>query len=159
MPEEVPLRVEACQPGDPHLAEVLAGLAAEYGERYGTAGDLARISTSELLPPRGAFVVVVDSSGRVLAGGGLRLLDDRACEVKRMWTRPDARRRGLASSVLDELEGRARSLGCDEIVLETGPAQPEAIALYAARYERVPAYGPHDDAVAFRGTLVERSTG
>ena len=49
---------------------------------------------------------------------------------------------GLARVVLAHLEQTARNAGADVIVLETGIAQPEAIALYeSSGYEPVEKFG------------------
>jgi ribosomal protein S18 acetylase RimI-like enzyme len=59
--------------------------------------------------------------------GGVRL-----AEIKRMYVAPSGRRRGLARGVLAHLERTAAQAGADVMVLETGIAQPEAIALYTS---------------------------
>ncbi len=67
-----------------------------------------------------------------------------------MWTAPDQRRKGYASVVLDALEQEARNRGYANLRLETGPAQPEARALYDRRgYRRIPTYGRYELATAF----------
>ena len=138
---------------DPDVCPLLAGLADDYAGRYGwaiSAEEMAAAHPEEFDPPGGAFVVLVDGD-RTVAGGGLRSIDgDGACEVKRMWTAPDRRRQGLASAVLDELEGAAGRLGYRRVHIETGPAQPEALALYLSRgYRRVPAVETYEGAIAF----------
>jgi GNAT superfamily N-acetyltransferase len=100
--------------------------------------------------------VLIDG-GEVLAGGGLRRVPDGTdgtCEVKRMWTAAGHRRKGYASRVLTGLEDAARAAGYSTLLLETGPLQPEAIALYTGHgYRRVPYYGRYPDALAFRFDL------
>ncbi len=67
-----------------------------------------------------------------------------------MWTAPEHRRKGLASTVLDTLEKVARDRGYSRLRLETGPAQPEARALYERRgYRHIPPYGRYEQATAF----------
>lgn len=52
-------------------------------------------------------------------------------EVKRMFMMLESRGKGgLASTVLKELEERARSRGWRRLVLETGKLQPDAIRFY-----------------------------
>jgi GNAT superfamily N-acetyltransferase len=67
-------------------------------------------------------------------------------EVKRMYTRPSARRRGVSRAVLVRLEAIAAELGYHRLLLETGSPQPEAIALYAsAGWARIEPYGHYRD--------------
>jgi len=63
-------------------------------------------------------------------------------EVKRMYVRPAGRGRGLGRALLAALEREAAALGAVSVVLETGPLQTEAIALYeSAGYRRIPCFG------------------
>jgi putative acetyltransferase len=90
--------------------------------------------------------VVEEEEGVLLAGGGVRRLSASTGEIKRMWTAAPARRRGLARLVLRSLEDEARTRGYDELRLETGTEQPEAVAFYAAAgYTRIEPYGRYRD--------------
>jgi GNAT superfamily N-acetyltransferase len=141
---------------DPAVTPLLAGLEEEYHARYGSNDELRQSVPGEFVPPAGAFVVLLDGD-ITAAGGGYRAHGPGGCEVKRMWTHPDYRRQGLAGRVLDALEDLAVAAGYQQLVLETGPRQPEAAALYQRRgYTRIPAYGRYPDAVAF-GTVLPRA--
>jgi len=75
------------------------------------------------------FDIVMREAG----GVGVRPIGDpaqRLGEVKRLWVRPDLRRGGVATDLMSAIETRARQLGYERLYLETGPAQPEALALY-----------------------------
>jgi len=138
---------------DPTVAPLLAGLAAEYEQRYGPGDEMALAHPDEFDPPTGAFVVLLDD-GQTVAGGGIRRRQHDTCEVKRMWTSPGYRRRGLASTVLAALEDVARRLGYTRVQLETGPSQPEAIAMYGhLGYRAIPPFGPYLEAFAFERDL------
>jgi GNAT superfamily N-acetyltransferase len=104
----------------------------ELQQRYGGDGDNQHLRVDELRPPQGIFLVA--RKGPHLAGGvGLRAISDpslRFAEVKRLWVRPDLRREGVGLVLMNEIESSARSLGYVTLYLETGPAQPEALALY-----------------------------
>jgi GNAT superfamily N-acetyltransferase len=106
----------------------------ELQQRYGGDGDNAHLNVDELRPPLGLFLVA--RHGRDLVGGvGLRSICDPALhyfEVKRLWVRPDLRRDGIGLTLMNEVELRAKDLGCVTLYLETGPAQPEALALYTS---------------------------
>ena len=117
--------------GDDEVKPLLAGLTREYDTRYGENVEMTRATVEEFDPPCGTFVIIVDRS-ITASGGGFRRHDSTACEVKRMWTDPRYRRRGLASRVLEALENAAREAGYTRLILETGPRQPEAEAFYAS---------------------------
>ena len=104
----------------------------ELQQRYGGDGDNQHLSVDELRPPSGLFLVA--RLDRQLVGGvGLRSIADpdlHFAEVKRLWARPDLRREGIGLVLMNEVESRARELDDVTLYLETGPAQPEALALY-----------------------------
>jgi GNAT superfamily N-acetyltransferase len=114
----------------------------EYVVRYG-GRDETPVADGEFAPPTGAFVVVrVD--GDPVACGGVRRHDDDTAEIKRMYVRAANRGNGIGRQLLAALERRARDLGYGRAVLETGTAQPEAMALYAgAGYHPIAPYGHH----------------
>jgi GNAT superfamily N-acetyltransferase len=81
----------------------------------------------------------------------LRRHDDGVVEIKRMFVRSAHRRRGHARSLLRALEDRARASGYRRVILETGLAQPEAIALYASEgYQPIDGFGHYKDAAMSR---------
>ena len=101
-------------------------------------------------PPPAADVAVVlvarDAGGEAVGCGALRPLGDGVAEIKRMYVVPAARGRGLSKLVLAGLEAAARDRGWTTLRLETGPRQPEAIALYeGAGYRPIAAFGPYAD--------------
>ena len=139
---------------DASVEPLLVGLSVEYDQRYGENTEMSRASEEEFDPPDGLFVVLLDGPITV-AGGGLRRHDSITCEIKRMWTSPQYRRRGMATRVLQTLEDNAREMGYARLVLETGPLQPEAEALYVRRgYSRTDTYGHYPDARAFSIDLI-----
>ena len=136
---------------DPAVAPLLDWLADAYRAWYGAPDHVV---PEEFEPPEGAFVVLADDDGRTVAGGGFRPVEPGVCEVKRVWTAPDHRRRGHASTVLGELERLASDRGYRAIRLETGPRQPEAEAMYRARgYRHTPEHAHYPSALAFEKPL------
>jgi putative acetyltransferase len=106
----------------------------ELNRRYGGDGDGPHLHVDELAGPLGLFLVA-RVQGDIAGGIGLRSIGEQALhfgEIKRLWVRPDLRRGGIAVSLMDEIEIRARTLGYLRLYLETGPRQPEAVALYAS---------------------------
>ena len=84
---------------------------------------------AELGPPGGALIVGwID--GEPVCVGGIKRLDERACEIKRMYVVPGRRGRGVARELLGELEARARRMDYAIARLDTGPRQEGARGLY-----------------------------
>ncbi|HEV3396445.1 MAG TPA: GNAT family N-acetyltransferase [Xanthobacteraceae bacterium] len=102
------------------LDEVL-GAAYEPHQRHG-------LSIAQLFEPHVRFFVA-RLDGTAAGCGGVALFDDYA-EVKRMYTRPAVRGRGLAKAVLRRIEDEARASGRPVLRLETGHYQREAVGLY-----------------------------
>lgn len=87
------------------------------------------IDMAALCHPDVLFAVARSAGGQAVACGALVVGPDFA-EIKRMFTLPAHRGRGVARALLEFLESRARARGCTRFALETGYLQPEAIALY-----------------------------
>lgn len=127
---------------DPAAVALVEAVQREYVARYG-GRDETPVSIDEFAPPGGAFVVISED-GQPIGCGGLRRRDAVSAEIKRMYVRDTYRGRGYGRALLHALEQRARELGYDRIVLETGTAQPEALALYGASgYLPIEPYGIH----------------
>jgi GNAT superfamily N-acetyltransferase len=103
---------------------------------------------TELSPPGGAFIVGLDAAGRPVCCGGVKRLDDRRCEIKKMYVVPEWRGKGVARKLLHELEDRARGLSYAIARLDTGPKQLSARGLYEDEgYEQIPDFNGNPVAV------------
>lgn len=136
---------------DPDARRLIEAVQQEYVVRYG-GRDATPVDPAEFEPPRGSFFVgYVD--GEPVASGAWRARSDVtalggrvAAEIKRMYVTPTARRAGHASAMLRHLEDAAALAGADVMILETGTAQPEAMALYEVRgYVPIPSFGHYRD--------------
>jgi GNAT superfamily N-acetyltransferase len=126
--------------GEPPATELVAAMVDEISELYGRIDVPGAPSATpeDFSPERGGTFLVVYEDGVAVAGGGLKRLEDTACEIKRMYVIPAARGRGLASLLLGALEDEARRLGYAIARLDTGVHQPHAQRLYErAGYEPI----------------------
>lgn len=128
----------------PDAVKLTDQVQQEYVERYGS-GDATPMDAAHFAPPHGLFLVGY-LEGAPVATGGWRSptaaaegsddpgdpdgLEDGDAELKRMYVVPHARGLGLARRMLARLETTAIAAGRTRMVLETGPLQPEAVALY-----------------------------
>jgi His/Glu/Gln/Arg/opine family amino acid ABC transporter permease subunit len=129
------LAFRTVRPDDPAAAPMLADLEREYDARYGdhfgepASTEINRYPVEHFTAPLGTFVLLYEDD-RLVAGGAFKPYDDDTIELKRIWTTPEARGRGLAGVVVQELEAEAGRRGFGRVYLTTGPRQPEAVRLY-----------------------------
>ena len=89
-------------------------------------------------------VVIVYDNDIPLGCGAIKQQNNKTTEIKRMYTSPESRGMGIASSILCELEIWAAELGYSKCILETSIRLPEAIALYKKNgYTSNPNYGQY----------------
>jgi GNAT superfamily N-acetyltransferase len=136
----------------PDAALLVEEVQQEYVVRYG-GRDETPLEPGYFEPPHGAFFVGYRDGRPVATGAWRRRRDvvvegrDDSAEIKRMYVTPAARGRGLARTMLAHLEETAGLAGAEVMVLETGLAQPEAIALYeSSGYTPIPGFGFYKDA-------------
>lgn len=129
---------------DPDAQALIGRLNAELEGRYPEAGaNHFRLDPEEVAPGRGAFLVA-RRDGRPVACGAVRLIEPGTAEIKRMYTRPEARGLGLGRRMVMALEEVARTLGAVRLLLETGERQVEALALYERLgFRRCERYGEY----------------
>jgi putative acetyltransferase len=76
--------------------------------------------------------------------GAIKEFEPNSVEIKRMYTLPEQRGKGIASKILAELEKWAAELTFKKCILETGIKQPEAIELYKKNgYRQISNYGQY----------------
>ncbi|WP_327292356.1 GNAT family N-acetyltransferase [Streptomyces sp. NBC_01198] len=92
---------------------------------------IAEEPSDDLAPPTGMFVVARIDAAPV-GCLGVRVLDPDTVELTRMFVAPEARRKGVAGSLIAVAEGIARdTFGARLIRLDTRADLVEARALYA----------------------------
>lgn len=139
--------------------QLIEELSAELKTLYEFSDGRAGFSPEDVEVPRAAFVIA-RLDGHPVGCGAMRPLDDTTVEVKRMYTRADYRRKGVAQAILAEIERLAVAFGYSRIKLQTGPKQPEAAALYErVGYYRIPIYsGNWDQVLAYQKDLPHSSS-
>jgi GNAT superfamily N-acetyltransferase len=128
----------------PQAQSLILALNAELEQRYPEEGaNFFRLEAEEVTAGRGGFFLA-SMDGAPVGCGAVRSLEPGIAEIKRMYVAPSARGRGVGRRIVAELESEARRLGMHRILLETGPRQPEAIALYTrAGFAEIPLYGEY----------------
>ena len=133
------------------LRAYFAEVASRYYGRPATDEEVAaamREEPSDDLTPPGGLLLVAVQDRAVLGCAGLRLLPGGIGEVTRVFVMPAARRRGLGSRLLDELETHARDHQVTTLRLDTRRDLVEARQLYARHgYTEVRpfSHGPYSD--------------
>jgi putative acetyltransferase len=126
---------------DPDYKYLIPILDAELWERDGAEHVFyAQYNKSDDIK----HVVIAIIGEEAVGCGALKAYEGNTVEIKRMFVPKAHRNKGIARQVLSELEKWAAELGFKELILETGIAMPEAIALYEkCGYTRIPNYGQY----------------
>jgi GNAT superfamily N-acetyltransferase len=86
----------------------------------------------------------VYESEKAVGCGAMKEFEPGVMEIKRMFTLPGSRGKGIATRILAELEKWAAELLIEKCILETGKRQSEAVELYKKNaYNIIPNYGQY----------------
>lgn len=126
----------------PDFVRLVQQLDADLAERDGADEHAFYAQFNKIDRIRHAVVAYLD--GIAVGCGAIKAFDGQTMEVKRMYTPPQHRGKGIARQVLAELEAWATELDYARCILETGKRQPEAIGLYQkCGYQLIPNYGQY----------------
>lgn len=128
-------------PNQPDVIALIADLDAYQLTLYPPESVYA-LDLASLMQPHVKFAVARDEDGTAI-GCAAVVLSPEYGEIKRMYVQPAGRGKGTARDLLTLLEQAALDAGCRQMVLESGPAQPEALRLYERHGFRV--CGPYGD--------------
>jgi diamine N-acetyltransferase len=113
------------------LAQLIFELDNDLRERYGDAVihgiDLEKADDS------GVTFVIGTNGKQAVCCGALRPFNENQVELKRMFVRKQFRGRGFSKKLYSFLENQAIEMGFDQIILETGEKQHEAVGLYKSQ--------------------------
>lgn len=89
-------------------------------------------------------VVVGYINNKPVSCGAFKEFSSNTIEIKRMYTKPEFRGKGLASKTLTDLENWAKEIGYHYSILETGIRQREAVQFYKkCGYHVIENYGQY----------------
>ncbi len=93
-------------------------------------------------------VVVGYDEGIAVACASFKHIDNNTVEIKRVFVREEYRGKGIAKSIMNEIENKAKEKGYSELVLETGRKMIVAVSLYKSLgYKEIPNYGQYKNMV------------
>ena len=131
-------RTDSSNPG---FIDLVRALDADLAQRDGSGHSFyAQFNKIDKIK----HVIIAYENDKPVGCGAIKEFAPGYMEVKRMYTLPEHRGKGIATQILRELEIWAAELSYQKCVLETGKRQPEAIALYEKNgYRQIPNYGQY----------------
>jgi putative acetyltransferase len=102
----------------------------EFSEFYGSATDDAL--PGYYAPSCGGSLYLATCSGKGAGCAAFHRLDNRACEMKRVFVRPEFRRLNIGRELVKQLISAAREIGYCVMRLETITIVPGARPLYSS---------------------------
>lgn len=90
------------------------------------------------------YVIVCYDQDVAIGCGAFKAYNAQTAEIKRMFTLPEYRGKGVAKSIMKALENWAKEENYTNTILETGYLQKDAIALYTKlKYEVIENFGQY----------------
>ncbi|MGE8536290.1 GNAT family N-acetyltransferase [Chryseobacterium sp.] len=132
------LRTDSTNPDFQKLVKSLDATLAEHnGENDDFFSQYNKIDTI-----KNCVVVYIDDIPA--ACGAFKPFSEDTVEIKRMFTDPEFRKKGLGSAIVKELENWAAELNFEKAVLETSQDLKSAISVYKKNgFYRIPNYGQY----------------
>ena len=135
------IKIKRTHSSDPDFLTLVGYLDADLAEKDGDEHSFyAKFNQVDSIQ----YAVVAYEDGKPVGCGAIKEYSGDTMEVKRMFTQPASRGKGIASQILHELETWAKELSFTKCILETGKRQPEAISLYKKNgYDLTGNYGQY----------------
>jgi putative acetyltransferase len=131
LPDKFTIR-PAANKDSSEIKDLIFGILEEYdlsSDPENTDSDLENIE-QHYLNNRGIFDVILNPDGEIIASTGICRINQKTCELRKMYLRKSYRGMGLGKFLLDHSIEEAKRLGYRKIILETASVLKEAINLY-----------------------------
>ncbi len=152
-------QIYTVRPEDPATSDaqqLMAELSAVLTRITGASGQTS-FNVDDVKVPRAVFMIARDAAGQPVGCGALRPLSDEIGEVKRMYTRSQAR--GVGTAILQAIESYAKENGYITLWLETRRVNTQAVQFYLHHgYQPIDNYGKYQGnpaAICFAKRLCE----
>lgn len=139
---------------NPDFSSLVSELDKYLAVRNGDANDFfVQFNQTDQIK----HVILAYENDQAVGCGAMKEYDRESMEIKRMFVPAEQRGKGIASTVLKELEAWAKELGYTKCMLETGNDMLEAVGLYTkSNYKIIPNYGQYAnvaDSICFEKVL------
>ena len=116
--------------------------AIVHGESQGNLKDMDDIQKNYF--ENGGVFLVITEDNHVVGMGAFRRLEDKVCELRRLWLLMEYQGQGLGYRLMMQLLRYAREMGYEKMRLETAPVYLKRATAFYRRlgFYEIPAYEP-----------------
>ena len=113
------------------IKSVVFTVLKEYGLKPDSnSADKDLDSIEESYFSNNGFFGVLEIENVIVATVGLHKVNENTCELRKMYSLPSQRGKGLGKSIMEFALSKAKELGYSRVILETASPLKEAIGLY-----------------------------
>lgn len=135
------VKIIAKSPYDPEAVNLLEELSKSLEDITGSTGKQS-FDLSDVCVPRSVFVVAYDDDREAIGCGGIRPINERTAEVKRMFAKVETK--GVGSKILSYLENEAIRFGYSALWVESRIVNEAAVSFYRKNgYVQILNYGKY----------------
>jgi len=109
------------------FVEYLKGLGTEFDNKVGCADGHADMQN---FPQNYKALFLAKLDNEPVAACGLKRVNDKDCELVRLFCRPQGRGHNLGRKLSEAAQAYVKSEGCTRLVLSTEPIMKHAVRLY-----------------------------
>ena len=112
------------------IMNLVKAVLSDYGLKTDPVTDQDISDLEQDYFSKNGWFAVLENNNKIIGTYGIFRIDDKVCELRKMYLLPNFHGKGLGKMLLNEAFKKAKELGYSEMILETNKVLDKAISLY-----------------------------